>query len=154
VRTVYEVNVKKVRPQRIAGLTTHVTMPTIGNDVSRGLGNLFQALNGATPSGPPFVVYERLADGAPEGDVLVCVPIKGDVPVSNEVRELEVPGGQVASTIHRGRYQDIGSAYASITRWMQEHHRHPSGPPREIYLTDPASGRSDEALTEIQFPIR
>jgi effector-binding domain-containing protein len=150
----YEINVKKVRPQRIAGLTTHVTMPTIGNDVSRGLGHLFQALDGATPTGPPFVVYEGLAPGATEGDVLVCVPVKGDVPASNEVRALEVPGGQVASTIHRGRYQEIGSAYASVSRWMQENHRQPTGPPREIYLTDPAERRPDEALTEIQFPIR
>lgn len=65
-----------------------------------------------------------------------------------------LPGGPVARTVHRGRYEDIGAAYEAIFRWIHQHGRHQAGPPREIYLTGPDSDVvPEDYLTEVVVPL-
>ena len=66
---------------------------------------------------------------------------------------MTVKGGPVASTIHKGRYSEVGPAYHALTTWISDHGHTPAGPPREIYLNDPTQVSEDEQLTEVVWPI-
>jgi effector-binding domain-containing protein len=66
-----------------------------------------------------------------------------------------IPGGVVAATVHRGRYEDVGPAYRALGEWVQEHGHETAGPPRETYLVGPEQVKDPGAFrTEIAWPIR
>ena len=56
---------------------------------------------------------------------------------------------------HRGRYGELGKAYAFIFAWMKEHSMEPVEAPRECYIDGCWNKDSeDDYLTEIQIPVR
>ncbi len=74
--------------------------------------------------------------------------------VEGAVVGVEVPVHLVAATVHRGRYDEEGPAYAALEQWVQSHGHASAGPPREVYLTSPEDAPDPaDYLTEIQFPI-
>ena len=46
-------------------------------------------------------------------------------------------GGTVATTTHRGPFQNIPQAYAALSGWMQANGMTPAGRPWEQYLSGP-----------------
>jgi effector-binding domain-containing protein len=152
----YEVTVKHAPAVPVAGLTLHTTLATIGAAIQQGFGTVVGALGtaGVQPAGAPFVVYHDIIDEKTEGDVEICLPVPASTTLpEGPVRYHEIPGGPVASTVHRGPYQEISPAYHVITAWIEERGAKSHGAPREIYLNDPMSVTPEELLTEVQFPI-
>jgi effector-binding domain-containing protein len=152
----YEVTVKEVAPVAVASLTRRAGLATIGAVIQQGFGAVVAAIGtaGAHPAGAPFLVYHDVIDETTEGDVEICIPVPAaTVLPDGPVGVREVPGGPVASTVHRGPYAELAPAYHVVTGWIEENGRKPSGPPREIYLNDPQSVTPDELLTEVQFPV-
>jgi effector-binding domain-containing protein len=49
------------------------------------------------------------------------------------VIESALPAGQVAWTVHRGPYQDLGLAHERVKQWCAEHGKELAGPLWEIY---------------------
>ncbi|MFC4071755.1 MerR family transcriptional regulator [Actinoplanes subglobosus] len=145
-----EVTVKMVAPVTVASLTVRAGLVTIGEAVRQGFGTIIGSIGtaGASPAGAPFLIYHDVLEEGAEGDVEICIPVTGGMAGSREV-----PGGTVASIVHRGPYAEIAPAYHVVTGWIEENGSTPSGPPREIYLNDPQSVTPDELLTEVQFPI-
>ena len=64
-----------------------------------------------------------------------------------------IPAMTIATTIHKGPYDQVGPAYERLTTWITEQGLHPSGPPMEAYLNDPGEATPDEYLTEIMIPV-
>ncbi|MEV4279092.1 MerR family transcriptional regulator [Actinoplanes xinjiangensis] len=152
----YEVVVKEVPDVVVASLTRRASLATIAAAIQQGFGAVVGAIGaaGSHPAGPPFLIYHDVIDEATEGDVEICIPVPAvTVLPDGPVGVRTVPGGPVASTVHRGPYQEIAPAYHMVTGWIEENGRKPSGPPREIYLNDPQSVTPDELLTELQFPV-
>lgn len=100
--------------------------------------------------GPLFVAYHDVIDEHTEGEIEACIPVPPETAGS---AFYDIPAATVASTMHRGPYTEIGPAYEAIATWMSEHGHEPAGPPREIYLNDPAQTPPEELLTEVQFPL-
>lgn len=153
----YDVQVKEVQAQHVAALRKHAAMATIGQDVSSGFATVGEAVgrSGVQMVGPPFLVMFDVIDEESEGDIEIAFPVATPFAGAGEVVGREDPAMTVASTTHRGAYDEIGPAYTTLAGWIQEHGHEIAGPPREIYLSDP-SETPDPAdyLTEIQFPIR
>lgn len=109
-------------------------------------------------AGAPFVVYFSVDEIG--FDMEPVVPIDdsftGEValPSGRKLTIHTLPAVNVASTYHRGAYDNIGETYAAISKWASENQYVFVGPAREIYLksyestTNPA-----EFLTEIQYPV-
>jgi len=148
----YEVEVKEVPEQRVAAVHVHTSFDRIGEEVQHAFMTLGQTVG--APIGMPFLVAEDVDEAHEVGDFEVCFPVSGDVPPSRAVEEMQMPGGRVASTIHRGLYREIGPAYAALETWIGQHGEHHAGPPRELYLNDPGEAGEEAALTEVQMPIR
>jgi len=162
---VYEVAVKEIPAQHVAVLRTRVTAQTIGDDVGAAFGVLMGAVgrSGAGFAGPPFLVMTDVVDadggaGAIEVGIPVATPFvppagDGDRTVGAVTGE-ERPAHLVAATVHRGRYDEEGPAYAAVEQWVQAHGHTAVGAPREVYLTSPEDTPDPaDYLTEIQFPI-
>jgi effector-binding domain-containing protein len=59
----------------------------------------------------------------------------------------------IATTIHKGPYDQVGPAYERLTTWITGQGLHAIGPPMEAYLNDPGETTPDEYLTEIMMPV-
>lgn len=152
----YEIEVKEVPAQHVAVVRKHASKTTIGRDISSGFAAIGEATGraGVPLAGPPFLIMFEVVDEESEGDIEIAFPVSMPFGGGGEVVGREEPAMTVASTMHRGAYDEIGPAYSTLTGWIQEHGHEIVGPPREIYLTDP-SETPDPAdyVTEIQFPI-
>ncbi|HWS38653.1 MAG TPA: MerR family transcriptional regulator [Actinoplanes sp.] len=153
----YQVTVKEVADAPVAGLRLNASLATVGTVLQHGFGTVAGALGqaGVAPAGPPFVVYHDVIDEQTEGEIEICFPVPaGTVIPAGPVHYRELPGGTVASTVHRGPYQEISPAYHVVTGWIEENGVAAHGAPREIYLNDPQTvGSPEELITEVQFPI-
>ncbi len=151
----YEVRVKEVPEMLVASTTRQASLATIGKEVQEGFMTLMQAI-GPVGFGPgmPGVVYHDVVDEWTDGTIEVFVPAARSFDPPEGVGVKTMPASTVAFTIHRGPYEECAAAYQVLTAWIQEHGHEHAGPPRELYLNDPHEVGEEEALTEIQFPIR
>jgi effector-binding domain-containing protein len=83
----------------------------------------------------------------------MCLPIDGHLSGDSDVYARELEGGSVATTLHRGPYEQIGPVYLGLQEWISEHGHVVAGPPHEIYLNDPQAVAPEELLTRIEYPI-
>lgn len=156
----YDVESKQVPAVRVVSHTVRTDLKGIADAIGRGFGAAHGAAVAAGHAivGPPFVVYHQIIDEATAGDVEMCAPVPagadgpGDGP-GGPVAWKDVPAAEVASTVHRGPYMEVGPAYEALERWIQENRREVVGPPCEIYLNDPTVVAEEDQLTEVRFPI-
>ena len=73
---------------------------------------------------------------------------------TENIKFKEIPAVKVVSVLHKGAYDDLGKAYAYVTKWVEEHGYTIADGIRESYI-DGIWNKKDEAdwLTEIQVPI-
>jgi effector-binding domain-containing protein len=154
--TTQDVTTREVPPQHVAAVRRHTSMQTIGEDIALGFNQVDAAMEtvGIRQVGRPFIVFHGRIDDVTGGDIEICSPVVTPFQGVEEVYGTEIPGGTIASTIHRGSYDDIAPAYAAVIVWIDEHGLEPAGSPREYYLNDLETTKPDDLLTEIAFPIR
>jgi effector-binding domain-containing protein len=81
--------------------------------------------------------------------VEVGVLLDQPCPLTGRVVASTLPAGEVATTVHHGPYDGIGSAHQAVADWCAEQGRRPAGPRWEVYgphRDDPA-----ELWTEITW---
>ncbi|MEM7325949.1 MAG: helix-turn-helix domain-containing protein [Actinomycetota bacterium] len=110
---------------------------------------------GLAMAGPPFVRY--LEQSAAFLSVQAGIPLieQPKPPAADRNIEVgELPGGPTAATIHRGPYDTLGDSHMVLDRWMTANERRPSGPPWEVYLTDPGDVPDpSDWETQILWPL-
>jgi effector-binding domain-containing protein len=150
----YQIIEKDAPDVLVATVTEHAPL----TEAARAIPTAFRALMEAVApigygDGMPGVVYHEMDPERP-GDIEAFVPVAApfEPPPGVVVKLLE--GGSVVSTVHRGPYEELGQAYEALGAWMHEHGVEPAGPPRELYLNDPTEVGMQEALTEIDWPVR
>lgn len=104
-------------------------------------------------SGYRYYVYHQVIDEETDGDIEICVPVGSALPDGDEVYTRELQGGTMATTMHRGPYQEIAPAYHTVIAWISDHGHEIAGPPREVYLNDPQTVPEKEHLTRVEFPV-
>ena len=146
----YEIVSRDVPTQRVATIRERVQMTAIGRAMGEGFGEVARATEaaGAEIDGLPFAIYHEV--GPDEVEVELGFPVLGNVEVGR-VHSATLDGGHVACTVHMGPYEEVGRAYDALDRWVQMHGRRVVGPPREVYLNEPAA--NVVPLTEVQMPI-
>lgn len=114
---------------------------------------------GHTPQGMPVAVYlNDPATVAPDdAEWELWAPIEqGAAEIGPDDQGLaikHIPTMTIASTIHKGPYDQVGPAYERLTTWITEQGLHLCGPPMEAYLNDPGDVTPAEYLTEIMIPV-
>ncbi|MHB0858136.1 MAG: GyrI-like domain-containing protein [Anaerolineae bacterium] len=150
----YVVELKDANVQPAACIRTTTTWRELSATIGRMLYEISRYLEdlGLPPAGPPFVRYHiSLAE---ELDIEVGLPLMTLVEGRPPVYAGELPGGTVASTIHRGAYDTLRMAYEALEAWMKDHGYSPAGPPWEVYWTDPGELLDPgEWRTEVVWPV-
>jgi effector-binding domain-containing protein len=151
----YDVQVMDETPQLVAATRVRTNLRQIGTDIGAGFGSLMQVLGreGIPPSGAPLIVYHDVIDEQTDGDIEICVPVEKNISGDSEVYVRELEGGTMATTIHRGPYEEIAPAYDTLIGWISDSGLDIAGPPREIYLNDPQTVAPEDLVTRIEFPI-
>lgn len=145
----YDVVVKDVEPQLVAGIRS--VIPNYA-----AIGPLFDELyahlgrHGAGGLAVGIDHNEEYKERDPDMEAVVY--LTAPVPEGGRVKVYTLPGGSVASTIHRGAWEGMTAAYTALAEWLQSSGYAPSGPSRELYLQQGAV--PEEHVTEIQIPVR
>lgn len=112
--------------------------------------------HGVQPVGAPISVYRELAqdtDPSKEHELEIVWPIASKIEESDTIKCYELPGGDMATTVHKGPYEQIGATYEQLMKWIESMGKHVTGPMREAYLNDPQAVGMDNALTRIWIPV-
>jgi effector-binding domain-containing protein len=141
----YDVVIKRIEPQTVA--TLREVIPSY-DESGRLYEELFGYLGrqGARPAGPPFSTYHDREYKEQDPDVEAAVPVLGRVSGNGRIEILEMPGIEVAATVHHGGYETIGQAYSAVMAWIEANGYQVAGPNREVYLKGPGAGSCQDLL--------
>ena len=142
----YDISVTSCEPQHAAVMERHVAHDGIGAFLGEAFGRIMGALaaQGLDVVGAPFARYDFSGDGF---IVEAGFPTATSVAVSDGIRDIVLPGGDAAVTIHTGAYQDVASAYKALESWMAAHGYAPAGAPWETYLDGPEVAQPRTVVT-------
>lgn len=153
-----KVIVKETEPTMVAFLRMKGPYTQINESFNKLYGWIEQ--KGYQISGSPSVIYFDAPGEMPDDELTweLLSPIDGEVDPSEPdkqglgVRRLKAL--QVASTKHKGPYEEVGKTYERLGFWIKQNGYKVVGPAREVYLTDPEETPLDELLTEVMLPVR
>jgi DNA-binding transcriptional MerR regulator/effector-binding domain-containing protein len=150
-RASLEVEEKTVDSMLIAG----VRMKGRYSDCGKGFARIGRRF-GRQICGKPFLLHYDTEYKEDDADFEACRPVrKGASADGIAVREL--PGGRCLSLLHRGPYEEIGRAYATILQHAKDKGFEIDMPTREVYIKGPGMifrGNPKKYLTEIQMLIK
>jgi len=153
-----QVTVKQTEPMTVA----FIGMWGPYTQIPEAFGKLYQWIGqkGYVPSGPPLGLYLNAPGQIPEDQLLweLRSPIAGDVALSEPDEQglgvKHLAAIQVASTMHKGPFEKVEETYKALAEWVVQNGYEMSGPPEEVYFSNPAETRPEDLLTEIRFPVR
>ena len=144
--TSYPVSLQRATPRTIAAVRARLVAERIPLEFSRYLDQVYAArASGMQLDGQNIFVYRDAPDRPGHLDIDFGVGITAPiVPVGN-VRAVELPFGEVATTTHSGAYTGLGAAHEAVLAWCRAHSRAPVGPRWEVYghWTDGELPRTD-----------
>jgi effector-binding domain-containing protein len=115
---------------------------------------------GHKPRGMPLTVY--LDDPSHVDPADVRWELRAPIEAHAEERDCNDEGlaikristMTVATTMHRGPYDQVASAYERLMAWITDQDFEAVGPPMEAYMNDPGQVSPEEYLTEVMVPVR
>lgn len=150
----YEIETREIPPQRVITLRIKAPQDQIGEEIGNALPRLFvhASAHGVTPVGGPLTRY--FSFGPDEIECDAAVPVDQELPEAGGITNSELQGGLHATTVHTGPYENLDAAYDATTEWIEANGFALSGPPWEIYLTDPMEEKDPENWkTALFLPI-
>ena len=151
----YEVSLKEIPPMNIVSIRTVMTMKDIVADMGGCYEELWaylQASGGKCTGLCMAIYYDQEFD--PENiDVECCFSVEELLPEKGRIKSRLLEGGLMASTTHKGPYEELGGAYEAVAKWIDENGYAYAGPMRDVYLNDPEQVVPEELLTETLFPV-
>jgi effector-binding domain-containing protein len=121
-------------------------------------GQLFTYLgqNGIETTGPPMGIYYDDPEVVPPESLNyeIMAQVGKEIEVQEPFVYKVLPEMTVAYTVHRGTYDKLTETYSDLMKYIEDTGYEITGPSLEIYLAEHGETAEDEALTEIQFPVK
>ncbi|MBG6134917.1 MerR family transcriptional regulator [Longispora fulva] len=96
-------------------------------------------------------------DGEPRLIGLFPLDVADQIPVAVAAVRADgddlLPGGTFASATHVGPYDQITLTAHALLSWCAAHGHPPTGPIREVYVSDPATTPPDRLVTHLMIPL-
>lgn len=109
---------------------------------------------GVEPAGPGGALYPNELFELEKGEVVVFVPVVGDVAPSGRAAPFRIPAAELAVTVHEGSFAELDQAYGALGTYVAERELGVEGPIREHYLvTYTDSEDESEHRTEVCWPV-
>ncbi|MBN2257857.1 MAG: GyrI-like domain-containing protein [Anaerolineaceae bacterium] len=143
--------IKEFPDRPILSVRTHAAV----QDLPQVLGDIYGRIMAylgeqkTEPTGMPFVIYYNM--DMSNLDIKVGFEAPTGLAGNADIQPGTIPAGRVVSMVYTGPYEECGSAYEAITKWMKDNNLTGNGTAIEFYLNDP---RVDPpAQTRIEMPI-
>jgi DNA-binding transcriptional MerR regulator len=149
----FDAIIKNIEPMWVASVGTTVpNYENLGPVFDRLFGALFgYVMRVAAPAGPGVALYRD--DGSMQNvPVEALCPLAGPIAATDQVKVYQLEGGTMASTLHRGPYDNLSATYGALSKWIEANGYRPAGYPREVYLSMDRD-KPETWVTEIQFPV-
>ena len=132
--TSYAVSLQRAAPRTIAAVHARLAPSRVPLEFKRYLDQVYAArANGLQLDGQNIFIYGDAADQPGLLDVEFGVGITGSRMSVGDVRPVDLPLGEVATTTHRGAYSGLGAAHDAVVAWCRAHSRTLAGPRWEVY---------------------
>jgi effector-binding domain-containing protein len=150
----YQVELLDRPAQPTLAIRTRTPVQSLPQVLGQAYGAIIQYAGqlGFQPSGAPFVAYHNM-DMA-DLDMEIGFPFAQKVVGKGEILASEIPGGKAAACLHVGPYDQVGTAYEALQKWMEANGVVPSGVAYEFYLNDPQVTPPAELQTQVVFPLK
>jgi effector-binding domain-containing protein len=140
----YEVRTEQAGPRRLAAIRATTTHQRLTSDIFRLLDMVWPALREqGVRTGHNVVIYR----GSPQALIIDAgVEVFSEFTERGEMRSIETPSGEVATTAHFGDYAKMAPAYTALENWQAANGRQSAGVSWEVYGDwddDPAKVRTD-----------
>lgn len=149
----YQCEIVERPPQTTLSVRSRIPMQELPQFFAQAYTAIIQYLEELEqqPAGPPYAVYHNIdvQNLDVEAGFLVSRPFAG----RGDIRAGQLPGGQAASCVHTGPYDQIAPAYEALVQYIQALGRTASGIAYEIYLNDPKQTLPHQLQTQIVLPL-
>lgn len=134
-----EVEFKEITQRPVIGIRRRIPKSEIGKFIPEVFGKVGAFLNsrGMEMIGPPVAIYYEVTEN--EMDVAAAGPVAEITATADDIIELELSGGKIASAIYTGPYEGIPAAWDEFMSEIVRQGKEPVEPCWEEYLTDPSS---------------
>ena len=148
-----EIQVKEFSDMRVAFLSRTGSYDQIPEAMGSLMSWIFN--RGIQPSGPPMGIYYNSPESVSPDELRwdVAIPVPEDIEGEDEIAVRVLPGGKVATALHKGPYEQVGLVYGEIFDFIAQEGLRPAGPPMEVYLNDPGQVAPEEISTEVWVPV-
>lgn len=150
----YQIETLQTKAQPALVIKGKAKVEEVGEAIGTILGKIGKYLGETKhqPKGAPFTRTFQFKDGIIEFEA--GFPVEKKVAPRGEIITTELPSAQVVTTTHIGPQETTERAYEALHAWMNKNKKKEGGAPWEVYLTDSEKTPSDQAKTQIYFPIR
>jgi effector-binding domain-containing protein len=130
----YPVSLQHSAPRTIAAVCARLAPRQVSTEFKRYLDQVYAAgARGMPLDGQNIFLYRDAIDEPGHLDVEFGVGIIAPIAALGDVRPIQLPVGEVATTTHRGAYTGLGAAHAAVLAWCRTHSRVLAGPRWEVY---------------------
>lgn len=151
----YEVCIKKISPLRVASVRGIIPRYSEQGELWCELEDTLRKY-AIQPTGPCFAMYHDPGYMEHNPDTEACYPVNAELIQEGHFKVYDLPGGEFASIIHKGPFNTLNLALATLLKWIEENGYRITGPNREIYLyagDGPVRQDDPSYVTENQFPV-
>ena len=151
----YTVNKRKIAETPFLFVRREVKPEDLAEALGAMFGSVFQyaTKRGFPLVGPPTNRYPSFGPGLITMEA--GMPIAGQGEGEGEIQLGSLVGGDVATTLHKGPYDDLNLGHEAVQRWLAENDEEAGGAPWEAYLTDPGEVPDPaDWVTEITWPLK
>lgn len=153
----YSITKTRLEPQPALAIRRSIKRSEIAPTIAEVLHKIFLAAQkgGVALMGPPFMRCLNAGPGLMTIEPGMRVSgMATNIDLGGEVVWETLPGGEAATTVHMGKYEDLPEAYVAIEQWMKAEGLKMGGAPWEIYVTDPGDYPDPKDWkTEIFWPL-
>jgi DNA-binding transcriptional MerR regulator len=150
------VEYRSVAPASALAITELVAVADIENwwvEAFEELHRTAKSTNAAR-TGPDGALYPGELFEDELGEVVAFLPVSGRPDPAGRARLVEIPGAELAVTVHEGPFSELDQAYGALGTFVAEREIGVEGPIREHYLVS-FLDTPDESLhrTEVCWPV-
>lgn len=144
----------ELEPQPAAAMRGEVTQPEMPDFFGNAYHRVMEAVTAAGVSvvGPPFGYYPSM----PTETITIEAgfPVSGSINETDDVHNLELPGGTAIVATHIGPFETMEGTYDRLMEWAQTNGHTLAEGMWEQYLTDPAvQPDASQWQTRIVWPV-
>lgn len=154
----YDIGTREVAEQKVLTVQRNVTADKLTGFIDDAFPRLFAHVEegGATPAGPPLMIYHGMVTEDSDGPVEICVPFTGSLEPADDLGvRLEPAHAEAYTTLTREQVQfpEILKAYDAVADWLTANGREGTLPPREVYFGDMMTAGPDDQVCDVAFPF-